>query len=124
MEGLSGWSWHGWFGFGDIPPGPMFGPLKRGPPMPGLGIGNLCWPSMPGVRGPPGLGIGNFWDLSLGVPDRAIRCCWPSPPGPCGLGTLKLSPVTLPGVLGVFGPVYFGGRSFMLEGVGGPPSGV
>ena len=125
MEGLSGWlSWHGWFGFGDIPPGPMFGPLNRGPPMPGLGIGNLGWPSMPGVRGPPGLGIGNFCDLSLGVPDRAIRCCWPSPPGPCGLGTLKLSPVTLPGVFGVFGPVYFGGRSFMLEGVGGPPSGV
>lgn len=37
---------------------------------------------------------------------------------------LKLSPVTLPGVLGVFGPVYFGGRSFMLEGVVGPPRGV
>jgi hypothetical protein len=77
VAGFSGWlSWHGRFGFGDIPPGPMFGPLNRGPPIPGLGIGNLGWPpSIPGVRGPPGLGIGNFCDLSLGVPDRAIRCC-------------------------------------------------
>jgi hypothetical protein len=123
VAGFNGWlSWHGRFGLGDIPPGPMLGPLKRGPPIPGLGMGNRGGPSlMPGVLGPPGLGMGNFCDLSLGVPDRAIRC-WRSLP--CGLGTLKLSPATLPGVLGVFGPVYFGGRSFMLEGVAGPPSGV
>jgi hypothetical protein len=61
VAGLSGVSWH-MFGLGDIPPGPpMFGPLNLGPPIPGLGIGNRGGPSlMPGVLGPPGLGIGNF----------------------------------------------------------------
>ncbi len=32
--------------------------------------------------------------------------------------------MTLPGVFGVLGPVYFGGMSLRLEGVVGPPRGV
>ena len=75
VAGLRGvLSWHCIPGLGDMPPGPMGGPENRGPPIPGLGMGNLGGPSlMPGVLGPPGLGMGNFCCLSFGVPDRFIR---------------------------------------------------
>ena len=143
---------------GDMPPGPEGGPAgNRGPPgpppiCPGLGTGKRLFvesmggiPPLPGPPGPPGplpgapgLGAGNLLDELLGsalvqggggtlLPPGVIRCL--SVILFCdGLGTGKFMSCTLLGVLGVLGPVYFGGSGSLPptmppveDGVSGPP---
>jgi len=110
---------------GGIPPLP----LPPGGPGPG--------PGPPGPLTAPGLGAGNLLDELLGsallqggggiLPPGVIRFlsvilfCE-------GLGTGKFMSLTLFGVLGVLGPVYFGGSGSLFppippvdEGVSGPP---